>query len=331
MQAKQVAKFIFAVLAVAGISGASPPQAKAEGVKIHIGVGPSQEEQLWLMSIRPDLTPNQGKAYTYQIDTFQSTNEKIKAMDGGQLDGASASASAILFAASKGIPIKAVAVEGQESEKTSSSSFMALADADVSVQNLRGKVFGIGGYRSSFELIARTAIKNAGLDADRDVKWQVVPFPQMGDVLRDRKIDIGVFPTAFAYQERQKGGLKTVFTTVGSAHLEEELDVAFSSGFIAKNREAMKAWASDFVAVTRYLIANHRAAHQAIIDAKLVQMDPKLYLEMPAMDDLYKVPDAKPDVAMWTKLQDMFYDAGWLDKKVDISSVVDTSLLPPSP
>jgi ABC-type nitrate/sulfonate/bicarbonate transport system substrate-binding protein len=307
------------------IGAAQPAVAQPE---IRMGVGPVQEEQLWLIRIRPDLTPNQGKAYRYRIESFLSSNEKIRAIEGGQLDGASASTSAILFAASKGIGMTVTAVQGQESNTTSSSSYMALADSDISLQNLKGKVIGLGGYRSSFELVVRMAVKQAGLDPDRDVKWQLVPFPQMGAALRARKVDLGIFPTAFAYRERRQGGVKTLFTTASFAGLEEEYNVFFAPAFIAKNREAVRAWSSDFVAVTRYLIDNQREARQAILDAKLVQMDPKLYIEMTAKDDLNKIPDGKPDVAMWARLQEMFIDAGFQDKRLDIGTLVDTSLLP---
>src|SRR5689334_3519657 len=121
------------------LSIAGAQAAAAQPVEIRMGVGPVQEEQLWLMSIRPDLTPNQGKAYRYRIETFLSSNEKIRAFEGGQLDAGSASTSAILFAASKGIKMTATAVQGQESNVTSSSSYMVLEDSDTSVQNLKGK------------------------------------------------------------------------------------------------------------------------------------------------------------------------------------------------
>ena len=38
-------------------SGSAPP------VEIRVGHGFAAEENLWLMAARPDLTPNQGKAY----------------------------------------------------------------------------------------------------------------------------------------------------------------------------------------------------------------------------------------------------------------------------
>ena len=46
--------------------------ATAQPVEIRMGVGPASEEQAWLMKARPDLTPNQGKAYTYTMSMFRS-------------------------------------------------------------------------------------------------------------------------------------------------------------------------------------------------------------------------------------------------------------------
>jgi hypothetical protein len=44
------------------------------------------EEQVWLMSARPDLTPNQGKRYQLKQILFQANPERFQAFLAGELD-----------------------------------------------------------------------------------------------------------------------------------------------------------------------------------------------------------------------------------------------------
>ena len=187
-------------MASAEIAGAAP-------VEIRMGVGTAAEEQAWLMKARPDLTPNQGKAYTYNMSMFRSGGERMTAFQAGQLDALTASTTGVLFAASKGVPLVVPVSMARESTKTFSTSYFALADSDVSLTNLKGKTIGINGYRTSIELYARIAVAKAGLDPDRDVKWLIVPLPQMAEALRQKKIDLGVFPTTFAFLAMKAGGV----------------------------------------------------------------------------------------------------------------------------
>ena len=44
---------------------------------IRFGRGFAAEEQVWLMSARPDLTPNQGKRYELKQILFQANPERF--------------------------------------------------------------------------------------------------------------------------------------------------------------------------------------------------------------------------------------------------------------
>jgi ABC-type nitrate/sulfonate/bicarbonate transport system substrate-binding protein len=303
--------------------------ALAQPVDIRMGVGTSSEEQAWLMKARPDLTPNQGKAYTYTMSMFRSGNERMVAFQAGRLDALTSSTTGILFAASKGVPLLVPVSMARESTETFSTAYFALADSDVSLINLKGKTIGINGYRTSIELYARIAVAKAGLDPERDVKWLVVPLPQMAEALRQKKIDIGVFPSTFAFVAMKQGGVRKVFDSAGISGIEEEFDIAFNPEFVRKNPAAVRAWVADFLAVTKYVEETPQEARKSLLDAKIVQVDPGIYQAMTAKDDLLRtVAAATPDVAMFRKLQDELLKAKFQDSPVDIGKLVDTSFLP---
>ena len=316
------------VLAVVALALATTAQAQ-QPVEIRMGVGTSSEEQAWLMKARPDLTPNQGKLYKYGMLMFRSGGERLTAFQAGQLDALTSSTTGVLFAASKGVPIVVPVSMARESTKTFSTSYLALADSDVSVTNLKGKTIGINGYRTSIELYARIAVATAGLDPERDVKWLVVPLPQMAEALRQKKIDLGVFPSIFAYLAHQAGGVKTVFDSAGISGIEEEFDVAFSPAFVKKHPEAVRGFVADFVALTRFFEQKPDEARKSLIDSGIVQADPKIYLSMTAKNDLLRTVEAtKPDAAMFVRLQDELIKVGFQEKRVDIDTVVTTEFLP---
>ena len=56
------------------------------GPLIRFGRGFAAEEQVWLMSARPDLTPNQGKRYQLKQILFQANPERFQAYLAGELD-----------------------------------------------------------------------------------------------------------------------------------------------------------------------------------------------------------------------------------------------------
>jgi ABC-type nitrate/sulfonate/bicarbonate transport system substrate-binding protein len=302
--------------------------ATAQPVELRMGVGPASEEQAWLMKARPDLTPNQGKAYTYTMSMFRSGGDRMTAFQAGQLDALTASTTGVLFAASKGVALMVPVSMARESTKTFSTSYLALADSDVSLTNLKGKTIGINGYRASIELYARIAVAKAGLDPDRDVKWLIVPLPQMLEALRQKKIDIGAFPSTFAFMAMKDGGVRKIFDCAGISGIEEEFDVAFNPDFVHKNPAAVRAWIADFISVTKYLEEHPREARRSLLDAKIVQVDPNIYEAMTTKDDLLRtVAATTPNIEMFRQLQDELLKAKFQDTSVDLSKLVNTSYL----
>src|SRR5437763_15493717 len=80
-----------------------------EPTPIRFGRGFAAEEQVWLMSARPDLTPNQGKKYQLKQILFQANPERFQAFLAGELDGGTAPGLAVIFARAQGVDMKIVA------------------------------------------------------------------------------------------------------------------------------------------------------------------------------------------------------------------------------
>jgi ABC-type nitrate/sulfonate/bicarbonate transport system substrate-binding protein len=312
---------------------AASPAAAAKpagpAVELRIGHGFAAEEQLWLMKARPDITPNQGKAYTLSFTAFRGNADRINAYEANQLDGGTIAAPTALFAAEQGLPLKLIASIARESTdpKWFRTTYLALEDSGIKTPaDLRGKTIGIVDFRSATELWARAAVKTAGLNHNTDVKFVVFPFPGMEDALRTRKIDVGTFVQPFYAQTIARGGTVEVFNTKTGLPFEEDLlQVFVRPELLQRNQAAIRAFLSDYVAATRYYLENGRQARQALIDAKFVQTPPNLYLDI---KDWAREPSGRITLDGLSQLQDLHLELGWQTKKVDLNQLVDVSLLP---
>jgi len=308
-----------------GASQAAP----AAPVEIRLGHGFAAEEQLWLMAARPDITPNQGKLYTLKFTAFRASDDRIRAYEARQLDGGTIPGPTALFAAEQGLPLKLVASICKEvpGGNWHNTTFLALADSGIrSPRDLRGKRIGIVGFKTATELWARAAIDVAGLNAERDVSFVIVPFPAMGEALRARRIDVGVFPNPFLHLEETRGGVVTVFTSKTGVPFEEELLMIFlHPEFLTKNHDAVRAFLRDFVTATRWYLANPRDARQALLDKRYVQIPPAVYFDM---QDYYRDPTARISTDFLRKMQELHVKLGWQQKRLDVRKLVDLSLLP---
>ena len=306
----------------------SAQAAAAEPVKIRVGQGPASEEPLWLMKLRPELTPNQGKLYTLDFQVFRGTDMRFKAYEAGELDLFTGTASANLQAWSSGLNFKAVASLSREASKGFVTQFVVLDDSPIkSIRDLKGKVIGNTGARSSTELWLRLSLIKEGLDPDRDVSIVVVPFPAQGGALRAKKLDLATLVQPFYAGEVAKGGLRTLFTSKHSLPYDEELlNLLASEKFASTHPEVLRAFLKDFVAATQYYLANADAMKKQFLDSKVVQIPREIYL---AMQDYYFVPDGRIDIEAYRRTQNAMIAQGFQKTRIDPAQFIDLTFLPP--
>lgn len=319
-------RFIGTVMLVAATSFNAPAIAQ-EPVTLKMGRANAAEENYWLMQARPDITPNQGKRYKLDITAFRASDATFRAFEAGQIDGGSASANAVLTAASKGLDLRVVASLSLEAEGGSVTQYMVKSDAPIkSIADLKGKTVGIVGYRSSIELWARAALTKGGLNPDKDVNWAVVPFPAMGAAVRSGKVDIAGMPQVFSEPEAAKGGLRTLFTSKTGVPFDEELIlIIMRPEIMQKHPDAVRAFLADLSTATKWYLKNTREAKQALIDKKIVGIAPEAYFKLP---DYKRNPSARPNLGALEQMQSMLVEYKFLEKKVDLAKVVDLSLSP---
>src|SRR5687768_18327534 len=145
--------------------------AAAEPPLIRFGRGFAAEEQVWLMSARPDLTPNQGKRYQLKQILFQANPERFQAFLAGELDGGTAPGLAVIFARAQGMDMKIVASVCLEAkgDKYFTTTYMVKEGGPIkSVKDLKGGTIPVVGIKTATDLWARAGLINAGLVPDKE-------------------------------------------------------------------------------------------------------------------------------------------------------------------
>lgn len=319
-------KIISAILALAFSAGAIAQDAPM----IRFGRGFAAEEQVWLMSARPDLTPNQGKRYRLNQILFQANPERFQAYLAGELDAGTAPGLAVIFARAQGVDMKIVASVCLEAagKEWFTTTYMVKDDGPVrSVKDLKGGTIAVVGIKTATDLWARAGLINAGLVPDKDTKVFPLGFPAMGDAVRTGKVGAGTFVEPFYSAELAKGGLRKLFTAVDAVGYDHELlDIWFGEKFLREQPGAVRAFLADYVAVTKYYLANTAQAKADLVKAGFVRTPLEVYLRNA---DWKRDANARVNVESLKKLSTyMLEKLQWLDKPVTVEGMVDQSYLP---
>jgi len=325
---KRSACQLLAVLAVTFLS--SLDAVAADPPLIRFGRGFAAEEQVWLMSARPDLTPNQGKKYQLKQILFQANPERFQAYLAGELDAGTAPGLAVIFARAQGVDMKIVASVCMEAagKEWFSTTYMVKDDGPIrTTKDLKGGTIGVVGIKTATDLWARAGLLNAGLAPDKDTKVFPMGFPAMGDAVRTGKIGAGTFVEPFYSAEVAKGGLRKIFTAVEAVGYDHELlDVWFGEKFLKAQPDAVRAFLADYVAVTKYYLANTAQAKQDLHKSGFVRTPLEIYLKNA---DWKRDPNARVDVASLNKLAIFMQEKlQWLEKPVKVEEMIDQSYLP---
>jgi len=236
----------------------------------------------------------------------------------------------VIFARAQGVDMKIVASICLEAQGASNftTTYMVKDDGPIkSVKDLKGGTIAVVGIKTATDLWARAGLINAGLVPDKDTKVVPMGFPAIGDAVRSGKVSAGTFVEPFYSAEMAKGGLRKLFTAVDAVGYEHELlDIFFGEKFLKEHPEAVRAFLADYVAVTKYYLANTAQAKADLHKAGFVRTPLEAYQKNA---DWKREPSGRLNVDSLKKLATFMHDKlQWLEKPVDVDGMVDQSYLP---
>lgn len=302
--------------------------AMAQVPVLNVGWTVPGEEAKYLMMKRPDLFPELGKTYKVNWTQFQGTSPMVQAMRAGVLHCATMAPMSLANGyLNSGLESYIVAQHVHEEPGHFSVYWAVKEDSDIkTAQDLKGKVIGTNAYGSGVYFHMVLWLKQNGIDPEKDVKIVETGFPPAGDAIRSGRIDAGPMAQPFALLAERKGGLRKLFSLSEVQQPMVQVFEGCEKGYSDQNPEIVKAYVKDM-----------RSA------MKILQNDPKLAVEVNAAitrgakdvlegflfteKDFAHVADMKPNLASIQETYDLYSEAGFLSKKLDVQQFYRADLV----
>jgi NitT/TauT family transport system substrate-binding protein len=193
-----------------------------------------------------DLQPSQGGATA------------VPSLVSGKIQVAGSNVVSLLIAASKGLPIQAVA-PGTSAHGAGQEDFGALVVAKGSdirkVSDLAGKSVAVNTLQNIAEVVVKASLEKSGVDPDR-VRLREIDFPEMGAALAKGDVDAAFLIEPFVTTARGEGGRIIDYSYVTT---EPNLQVgayAVSRKFAQENPDAVKRYRAAVGETATYLMAH---------------------------------------------------------------------------
>jgi len=322
------------------VAGCSPGGGDGKPVDIRYATGgamPPNEQEIAIFNgelQKKGVLKRIGKDYNLKMTFTKATPEALSLLIAGEVDFATQSFSTIASATLKnavpgGLSIVAGHFVAGYPNKFSDTYLVLEKSGINSLADLKGKKIGVNSVGSAVDVIFRYALIKAGLDPKTDVTFVEIGFGAQGQALRDGRIDVGSMVQPFLSQEMQQGGVKVLTRAVDSVGQNSAIALVARTDFLKKHPAAAKAFLADWVTGLRWLSeeSNRDEAIKLISGISKTSV-PVLNLFYGRDNDYYRDLNGCVSAAALQAGVDAMVAVGYLDKKVDMASLVDSSYLP---
>jgi NitT/TauT family transport system substrate-binding protein len=192
------------------------------------------------------------------LQTAQGGAATVPALVSGKVQVGGSNVVSLLIAASKGLPIQAIA-PGTSAHGRGQEDFGALMVAKGSplrrVDDLGGKTVAVNTLENIAEVVVKASLEKAGVDPE-SVKLREVDFPEMGPALAKGDVDAAFLIEPFVTVARQDGHRVIDYSYVTT---EPNLQVgayAVSRKFAQENPDAVRRYRAAVGETATYLMAH---------------------------------------------------------------------------
>jgi NitT/TauT family transport system substrate-binding protein len=193
-----------------------------------------------------------------KLQTSQGGAATVPALVSGKIQVAGSNVVSLLIAASKGLPIEAIA-PGTSAHGAGQKDFGALmvgkGSPIRSVKQLAGKTVAVNTLNNIAEVVVKASLQKAGVDPSK-VKLREVDFPEMGPARGKNDVDAAFLIEPFVTIAKQAGDRVIDYSYVTT---EPNLQVgayAVSRKFAEQNPDAVKRYRAAVGDTATYLMAH---------------------------------------------------------------------------
>jgi NitT/TauT family transport system substrate-binding protein len=193
-----------------------------------------------------------------KLQPSQGGATAVPSLVSGKIQVAGSNVVSLLIAASKGLPIQAVA-PGTSAHGAGQKDFGALMVRKGSgvreVEDLAGKTVAVNTLHNIAEVVVKASLEKAGVDP-KQVKLREIDFPEMGAALSKGDVDAAFLIEPFVTTARSEGDRIIDYSYVTT---EPKLQVgayAVSRKFASENPDAVKRYRAAVGETAKYLMAH---------------------------------------------------------------------------
>jgi len=195
-----------------------------------------------------------------ELQTAQGGAATVPALVSGKVQVGGSNVVSLLIAASKGLPIEAIA-PGTSAHGAGEKDFGALMVRDDSpireVQDLAGRTVAVNTLNNIAEVVVKASLEKAGVDPAK-VKLSEVDFPEMGPALARGDVDAAFVIEPFVTADRD--GTRIVDYSYVTTEPKMQVGAyAVSKKFAQESPDTVKAYRDAVAETATYLMAHEDA------------------------------------------------------------------------
>jgi len=244
----------------------------------------------------------------------------IPGLIGGSVDIAYGNVVSALLAVKQGLDLKVIAAGTKNTGfATDKTQIMVAADSGIkSAKELEGKSLAVNTRNNVIWLYARAWIKKSGANPDL-VSFREVPFPQMEDAVRQRRVDAAFMIPPFSITAAAKPGLLGIGQPYSEVQIGADIGQYLTTGkILAQKPEAIRKFAEGLRKGVEWFNANKLGDEALGIVSGYTKMDAGL---LKSVGDMGTSP-LRSDMAQIKQTMDLMIDSKLLNGPIDLKTVM---------
>lgn len=319
-------------LLIALTAGLLAANARAEPLKIRAGWVVTPASLVPVMFAKQGVAKHLGKSYVFEPVYINASPRQITAIAAGELDIAALGFSSFPFAIQNAglTDLRITTDEIQDGGPDRwSTLYMVRKDSGIqTVADLKGKVVAVNGLGSGVHMALTAMLQKHGLQDKRDYIVIEAPFPTMKAVLAERKADLIVAGTPFAFDPELVAIGRTLFAQRDAMGPSELSFWTMRQSFIAKNRAVVIDLLEDKLRAVRwYLDPANRQEAISLIAAFMKQPPARFEGWLFGKNDFYRNPDGLVDLTALQNNVKLMREIGVIKADLDVAPYSDLSLV----
>ncbi len=285
--------------------------------------------------VKQNILKNHGKSYTTEFTQTKSTPEVVSLLAAGQLDLGPLAYSSLASAVTQQAVPGGITVVGDVfwDGRPGFYSFTWITQEDSgikTIQDLKGKKVAVNAFGTGVDLGMRVTLRKNNIDPQKDIQAVEIGFPNIGQALREKRVDCGVLAQPFYSQEMAKGGLRPVFKASEGLAQTPFLVKVVRSNFLKENPDAVRGFLEDYLIMLKWFLDSGNRPKAIEIMSEMTKTPKEtldLFYNKPDVD-FYRDPGGCLTPAAIQAPIDLMVGEGFIKEKPDISKYVDLSYLP---